>query len=131
MNNWRAPYFSYNQGSYYQTPFGFQQPTQMQQGSMLSSQPMTPYQQFAKPQQPQPPNPQQWNGYHQQAQWGAGGPVGAPGQPIPKGLISYFHDDNGQLDLDKMLSTFGQMANTYQQVSPIVKGIGSFLKGMK
>ncbi|WP_077297767.1 YppG family protein [Virgibacillus pantothenticus] len=34
-------------------------------------------------------------------------------------------------DLDKMLSTVGQLANTYHQVSPIVKQFGSFIKAFR
>jgi hypothetical protein len=50
---------------------------------------------------------------------------------IPKGLMGYFQDEQGQLDFDKMMSTTGQVMKTVQQVSPIVKGIGSFVKGIK
>ena len=50
---------------------------------------------------------------------------------IPKGVMNYFHDENGELDFDKMMSTTGQVMKTVQQVSPLVKGIGSFVKGIK
>ncbi|UOR10330.1 YppG family protein [Halobacillus amylolyticus] len=46
-------------------------------------------------------------------------------------VVSYFQDEQGQLDFDKMMSTTGQVVQTIQQVSPIVKGIGSFVKGMR
>ncbi|ARI78849.1 YppG family protein [Halobacillus mangrovi] len=50
---------------------------------------------------------------------------------IPKTFMNYFQDEEGQLDLDKMMSTTGQVMKTVKQVSPIVKGIGSFVKGIK
>jgi len=50
-------------------------------------------------------------------------------QSIKKGFMGYFQDDEGQLDFDKVLNTAGQVGNTYQQFSPLVKGIGSFFKG--
>ncbi|RWZ52264.1 hypothetical protein EQV77_15155 [Halobacillus fulvus] len=49
----------------------------------------------------------------------------------PKGWMNYFQNEEGQLDFDKMMSTTGQVVKTVQQVSPIVKGIGSFVKGIK
>ncbi|WP_181350162.1 YppG family protein [Thalassobacillus sp. CUG 92003] len=52
-----------------------------------------------------------------------------PGQS--KGLMEYFQDDQGQVDIDKMMSTMGQMVQTVNQISPIFKGIGSFVKGIK
>lgn len=79
----------------------------------------TPYQYFQKPQHPMEWYPEQtqssFNTYGQQA----------------KGFIQYFQDKDGQIDLDKMLNTVGKVANTYQQVTPLVKGIGSFVKGFK
>ncbi|GAA4074936.1 YppG family protein [Amphibacillus indicireducens] len=53
-----------------------------------------------------------------------------PEQKSPiKGVMGYFQNDQGKFDVDKVLNTAGQVANTYQQFSPIVKGIGSFFKG--
>ncbi|MFC7063674.1 YppG family protein [Halobacillus seohaensis] len=48
-----------------------------------------------------------------------------------KNMINYFQDENGQLDFDKMMSTTGQVMQTIQQVSPMVKGIGTFVKGLR
>ncbi|WP_017473803.1 YppG family protein [Amphibacillus jilinensis] len=48
-----------------------------------------------------------------------------------KGVMGYFQNNEGQLDFDKVLNTAGQVANTYQQFTPIVKGIGSFFKGVR
>ncbi|WP_188456853.1 YppG family protein [Virgibacillus oceani] len=78
----------------------------------------TPFEQFAKPKQPS-----DWYTYMQ--------PNATP-YPPPKssGLVSYFQDKNGQMDLDKMFSTVGKLANTVQQVSPVVKQFGSIMKNM-
>lgn len=37
-------------------------------------------------------------------------------------------DPQGQLDFDKMISSIGQIASTYHQVSPIVKQLSSLMK---
>ncbi|MBA2176784.1 hypothetical protein H0266_17985 [Halobacillus locisalis] len=50
---------------------------------------------------------------------------------IPKTMMNYFQDEQGQLDFDKMMSTTGQVMKTVKEVSPIVKGIGAFVKGIK
>lgn len=56
---------------------------------------------------------------------------GLPGGGIQKSVMNYFQDEQGQFDFDKMMSTTGQMMKTFQQVSPLVKGIGTFVKGIK
>lgn len=55
--------------------------------------------------------------------------MGSQQKSPAKGVMGYFQNDEGQFDVDKVLNTAGQVANTYQQFSPIVKGIGSFFKG--
>lgn len=50
-----------------------------------------------------------------------------PIQPPMNSLVSYFHDKDGNLDLNKMLSTVGQVSNTIKQVSPLFKQFGTFL----
>ncbi|GAA5417479.1 hypothetical protein Pryu01_02553 [Paraliobacillus ryukyuensis] len=102
-----------NQQNPYQAPTPFQQ--QMPEQQQFS----TPYQYLSKPQHPMEWFPEQQNatssGYGNQM----------------KGFMSYFQDKDGQMDLDKMLNTVGQVANTYQQITPVIKGIGSFMKGFK
>lgn len=80
-----------------------------------------PYVQFAKP-----PQPNQWNPYYSLQQQ-----FPQYGQNPQKGLAQYFQDKNGQLDLDKMLSTMGQVANTANQFSPLVKSLSSLFIGGK
>lgn len=48
--------------------------------------------------------------------------------PSGNNFLEYFYDANGQLDIDKMLTTVGQVASIYHQVSPIIKQFGSFMK---
>ncbi|CDQ40921.1 MULTISPECIES: YppG family protein [Virgibacillus] len=81
----------------------------------------TPYDYFAKPQQPM-----SWPGtksqLNQQTDYqDMNVPEFATQDQAPPG-------PGQQLDLDKMLSTVGQLANTYHQVSPIVKQFGSLIK---
>ncbi|KGP90095.1 hypothetical protein N780_06795 [Pontibacillus chungwhensis BH030062] len=107
---WEEQYYpgqpSVSQGAPYHAPPGYQ----------------SPYEQFAKP-----PQPNQWDPYYSLQQQS---PLYGQ-QQKPPGMMQYFQDKNGQLDLDKMLSTMGQMANTANQFSPLMKGIGSFIKGFK
>ncbi|TXL61690.1 hypothetical protein FHP05_12465 [Cerasibacillus terrae] len=86
---------------------------------------MSPFTQFAKPMQPSYWNEAQMNmqdipqDYQQE------------GQNIPaNSILNYFNDENGQFNLDKMLSTVGQMANVYHQVSPIVKQFNALVKSL-
>lgn len=78
----------------------------------------TPYEQFKKP-----PLPVFWENE-------------ISNQPNPQGnpansVMAHFQDENGQLNLDKMLTTVGQMANTYHQVYPIFKQFSNFIKNFK
>ncbi|SEN82651.1 YppG-like protein [Amphibacillus marinus] len=57
--------------------------------------------------------------------------MGMESAPTSKGVMGYFQNNDGQFDLDKVFNTAGQVANTYQQFTPIVKGISSFIKGVK
>ncbi|AIF45158.1 YppG family protein [Virgibacillus sp. SK37] len=85
--------------------------------------PQSPFDMYAKPQQP--PN---WPSHMTGASPNMNS---APGMQQGNGLLHYFQDNEGQMDLDKMLSTVGQLANTYHQVSPIVKQFGSFIKNFR
>ncbi|WP_010529397.1 YppG family protein [Lentibacillus jeotgali] len=64
---------------------------------------------YAKPKQP--------------ANWMANpyGEAISPHQPKSSNPLYYFQDHNGELDLDKILSTAGQVADTVQQMSPVIK----------
>lgn len=92
---------------------GYQQPPQTNMG-------------FPQP-PPQPPYSQD-GGYPN-----AGGNPVAPQtmQEQPNGILSQFQNGNGQIDVDKMLTTVGQLANTYHQVAPIIKQFGSFMKNFR
>lgn len=56
-------------------------------------------------------------------------PQSAPKQP--NSLLSQYQNTDGQLDVDKMLGTVGQLANTYHQVAPIVKQVSSLIKSFR
>ena len=45
--------------------------------------------------------------------------------------ISYFHDEKGKFDFNKMMSTFGQITNTVKQASPLFKSFGSFISKLQ
>ncbi|WP_186576312.1 YppG family protein [Aquibacillus kalidii] len=135
VNMQRYSHFSYQQpyGQQIQYPGNHQgygqnpnqnpnqnQNQKFQPNSPQFQQTSTPFQQLAKPQQPV-------NWYQPSQQ----GPPNQNWKQQPKGIMSYFQDKNGQMDIDKMLGTVGQMANTYHQVSPILKGLGSFVKRFK
>ncbi|MDL4840144.1 YppG family protein [Aquibacillus rhizosphaerae] len=129
MYNQRAPFYQGQgfDGNYYDQAFGYQNfdPYNNQTGPVTQGSPQppsTPYQYFAKPQ-----HPTNWFPAAQPVQGGQS----QNWSQTQKGIMTYFQDKDGQVDIDKMLSTVGQMANTYHQVSPIVKGIGSFVKGFK
>ncbi|MGY0693668.1 YppG family protein [Virgibacillus sp. FSP13] len=105
----------YHMHPYYQT----WQNQQMQQPNPAFFQ--SPFDQFAKPKQP--------NNWHAVMESQTSNNPYPP--PKSNGLFTYFQDKNGQVDLDKMFSTVGQFANTVQQISPVVKQVGSIMKNMK
>lgn len=93
-----------------------QQPYQSSYSPHLSSPQLTPYELYAKPAQPM-------NWMHTETE-----------QPVhnqsssQQGIAGVFTDQNGQVDFEKALSSIGQIASTYHQVSPIVQQLSSLLK---
>lgn len=79
----------------------------------------TPFEYFTKPMQPMnwPNNQQNPNAFST--------PESFTQQP---GILAQFQNENGQVDLNKMISTVGQLANTVQQVTPVVKQINDLFK---
>ncbi|GAA0452522.1 YppG family protein [Alkalibacillus silvisoli] len=43
-------------------------------------------------------------------------------------LMQYFQDENGEVDLDKVFKTLGQVVQITQQVSPLLKGLNSMVR---
>ncbi|WP_077324377.1 YppG family protein [Virgibacillus siamensis] len=80
----------------------------------------TPFEYFSKPSQPINWHPGYKHGSHNFN-------TGIEGND----LFHYFQEKKGEVDLDKMLSTIGQVANTVQQVSPVVKQLGALMKQIK
>lgn len=147
MNQPHFPFQQSEQRIFNQTPFQqpqqsmmnqtqqnpFQQPDQAmmnqtplhQQQNMMNQ---SPFQQFAKPKQPADWFNEMFQNQANQQQANANPNMNPNGNPNPNpGIISQFQDENGQISLDKMLNTVGQMANTYHQVQPIVKQFGSLI----
>lgn len=93
-----------------------QQPYQSSYSPHFSSPQLTPYELYAKPAQPM-------NWMQTETE-----------QPVynqssaQQGIAGVFTDQNGQVDIEKALSSIGQIASTYHQVSPIVQQLGSLLK---
>lgn len=55
-------------------------------------------------------------------------PFGPPSRPpLTASMLQQFQDADGHIDFNKMLSTVGQLANTVQQVTPVIKQLGSFM----
>ncbi|TQS76425.1 hypothetical protein DX933_00850 [Ornithinibacillus gellani] len=69
------------------------------------------------------------NGYMQSSQQSQ--PIQQQSSPPSSNAPSPFQNTNGQIDFDKMLSTVGQIANTYHQVAPIVKQFGALMKSIR
>lgn len=82
---------------------------------------LTPFEQFKKPDQPV-----NWQSVTQ-----TNPNYYSTNQNSQTNFMYYFYDENGQIDIDKMLSTVGQVANTVQQVSPVIKQVSSLIKAFK
>lgn len=109
----------------YQNPYQHQQQNPYSQMNGPPPLQQTPYEQFAKPQQPMfwDNSMQSNSNFNPQSNMNQ-----QPNMNPPNGIINYFQDEDGQMDFDKMLSTVGQLASTYHQVSLIVKQVGSLIK---
>lgn len=94
----------------------------------------TPYEKFAKPNQPEFwPDYKAHNNnqnYYPQAYISQQEQQQQEQEPAPS-FLSQFQDANGTVDLDKMLSTVGQLANTVKQVSPVIQQVGSIIKSFR
>ncbi|TCT20376.1 YppG-like protein [Melghiribacillus thermohalophilus] len=78
-----------------------------------------PYQFFQKPPQPFP------------SEFGTS-PYGGANQLMKGGgpILASFMNEDGQIDFDKLFSTVGQMVSTVNQLTPLLKGFSSLMKGM-
>lgn len=64
---------------------------------------------------------------------------GGPGQPphlnqrtnTEINMLQQFLTEDGQVDIQKMLQTIGQFADTVQQVSPVIKQINDLIKSFR
>src|SRR5690625_35558 len=75
--------------------------------------------------------------FHEQAQfmpYENGPPVYEQAQQTPTsnaGFISYFYDEKGQMDYGKVFTTVSQVANAFQQVTPVVQQVGSLINSFR
>lgn len=46
-------------------------------------------------------------------------------------VMQHFMDENGQIDIPKMLKTVGQFADTIQQVSPVIKQLNDLVRSFR
>ncbi len=81
----------------------------------------TPFEQYAKPEQPM-------NWYMPQNQFDNQFYQEPPQQNQQSSFVNPFQAENGQLDFNKIMSTVSQLANTVQQVSPVIKQVGAMIK---
>lgn len=51
-----------------------------------------------------------------------------PRPPLTASVLNQFQDADGQIDINKTLATVGQLANTVQQVTPVIKQFGSIIR---
>lgn len=49
----------------------------------------------------------------------------------PNRVMQQFLDENGQVDIQKMLKTVGQFADTVQQVSPVIKQLNDLVRSFR
>lgn len=111
--NYYSPPFNDNANYYYQNI----NQTDYNQGNLnYSAHFQTPFEMYSKPKLPVNWNPNDQSG-------GMYKPSSASNN-----LMQYFQNDNGEMDLDKVLTTVGKLANTFQQISPVVKDMGAMIK---
>ncbi|SER13495.1 YppG family protein [Piscibacillus halophilus] len=46
-------------------------------------------------------------------------------------FVQYFQDDQGEIDIDKVIATTNQFMKTASQIAPMFKTLNDFVKGMK
>lgn len=120
MNRRAHPYETHDYQPIYRNPTF--RPNQPHYNPYEQMQHQTPFEYYAKPNQPAdwPYMAQQQSNYYPYQQ-----PNRQPNQA--PNLLTQFQTSEGQVDLQKMLSTVGQLANTVQQVSPVIKEIGAMI----
>ncbi len=72
-----------------------------------------------------------WNeGYQPFSEYGAFQPGDQqPMTPSQKqALMQYFQGEDGEIDLDKVFKTLGQVVQITQQISPVIKGLNSMVR---
>lgn len=84
----------------------------------------TPFDYFSKPEQPN-----QWPITHEQDHpYFYPPPQSFSNQSQSPGFLTQFQDENGQMNFEKVLSTVNQLANTFQQVTPVIQQVSAMIK---
>lgn len=52
-------------------------------------------------------------------------------EQVDKKVIQQFMNEDGQVDIQKMLQTVGQFADTVQQVSPVIKQLNELIRSFR
>ncbi|MBR7554643.1 hypothetical protein FPQ13_11795 [Allobacillus salarius] len=52
-------------------------------------------------------------------------------QAIQQVLADYFKDDEGEVDMEKVLNTVGHVVRTTREIRPMVKNMQDFVRNMK
>lgn len=100
----------------FERPYNYYSPPFNDNANYYSAHFQTPFEMYSKPKLPVNWNPNDQSG-------GMYKPSSASNN-----LMQYFQNDNGEMDLDKVLTTVGKLANTFQQISPVVKDMGAMIK---
>lgn len=115
--------WSQGYSNFYDTFFPYEQ---VQYPEQMGNIAQTPFEYFQKPEQPlnwpnsTPFQPEFYENNVNDSQM-------QPQQPS----MQNNYNGNSSLDLDKVLTTVGQLANTYHQVAPIVQQLNGFLKNFR
>lgn len=62
---------------------------------------------------------------------GGNNPVNLEEENNPGAFTHQFLNENGQIDVNKMLTTVGQLAQTVQQVSPVIKQVNDIIQSFR
>lgn len=78
-----------------------------------------------------PPMNNNMNNAAPPANYNANNPNQSPEDNSTTRLMQQFLDQNGQVDVQKMLQTVGQFADTVQQVSPVIRQLNDLIRAFR
>lgn len=87
----------------------------------------TPFDYYSKPEQPN-----QWPmGMNQNYSNFYQGQYPQNNQGQAPSVLAQFQDENGKVSFDKVISTVNQLANTFQQVTPVIQQVSAMVKSFR